>query len=208
ALDRAVLESQLALKRDEAKTELIPQLVKNLVKSGRYEDALSTAKTYKGPLALDLELGKAYWMTGRKDDAIQAYQRASKALIHKLSAEVALAGITGDIKHWEEAYRAERVEQDYFILARLEDGLSKASPLELSFIFRYAGIYEPAFYNKAAEEALKVLNDDPRNFDALMTISTAYQRIGRLPDATRYLQLARDTYPKSGEPPSRLASLM
>ena len=208
ALDRAVLESQLALQRDASKTELIPQLVKNLVKVGRYEDALNTAKTYKGPVALDLELGKAYWMTGKKDDAIQAYQRASGALIHKLSAEVALAGITGDIKHWEEAYRAERVEQDYFILARLEDALPKANPMELSFIFRYAGIYEPAFYTKAAEEALKVLNDDPKNFDALMTISTAYQRLGRLPDATRYLQLARDIYPKSGEPPSRLASLL
>jgi tetratricopeptide (TPR) repeat protein len=208
ALDRAVLESQLALQRDESKIELIPQLVKNLVKVGRYEDALNTAKTYKGPVALDLELGKAYWMTGRKDDAIQAYQMASRALIHKLSAEVALAGITGDIKHWEEAYRAERVEQDYFILARLEEKLAKASPLELAFIFRYAGIFEPAFYTRAAVEALKVLDDDPKNFDALMTISTAYQRIGRLPDATRYLQLARDIYPKSGEPPSRLASLL
>jgi tetratricopeptide (TPR) repeat protein len=207
-IDLAVLESQLALKRDPSKGELIPQLVRNLVKGGRYEEALNTAKTYKGPAALDLELGKAYWMTGRKDEAIQAYQKTSRSLIHKLSAEVALAGITGDIRHWEEAYRAERIEQDYFILARLEEVVPRASPIELAFIFRYAGIYEPAFYTRAAEEALKVLNDDPKNFDALMTISTAYQREGRLPDATRYLQLARDVYPKSAEPPSRLASLL
>src|SRR5205823_6911890 len=40
ALDRAILESELALKRDAAKTEVIPQLVKNMVKVGRYEEAL------------------------------------------------------------------------------------------------------------------------------------------------------------------------
>ncbi len=125
--------------------------------------------------------------------------------MHKLSAEVALAAITGDDKHWEEAYHSERLEQDYFILARLEDLLPKSNHLVLAFIFRYAGIYEPALYTKAAEEALKVLDGDPKNFDALMTIGTAYQRIGRLPEAERYTQQARDLYPKSGEPSSRLA---
>jgi tetratricopeptide (TPR) repeat protein len=206
-LDRSVLETELTLKREPNNTDLIPQLVKNLVKLGRYEDAVSAAKSYKGPVALDLELGKAYWMTGRKDDAIQAYSRASAGLIHKLSAEVALAEITGDIKHWQEAYRAERMEQDYFILARLEDVLPNASPQVRAFAFRYAGIFEPVFYNLAAQEALKVLNDDPMNFDALMTLGTAYQRIGRVEDATRYVERAREFYPKSGEPPSRLASL-
>ncbi len=209
-LNRSILETELALKREPSKTELIPQLVRNLVKVGRYDDAIAVGAGSSRPGAAkagpyDLELGKAYWMTGRKDDAIQAYRRASG--FHKLSAEVALAAITGDIKHWQEAYRAERVEQDYFILARLEDVLPKASPLMRAFIYRYAGIYEGSFYNKAAEEALKVLNEDPKNFDALMTIGTAYQRLGRLPDATRYVQLAHDLYPKSGEPASRLASL-
>jgi len=207
ALNRSVLEAQLALKREPSRMELVPALVKNLVKLGRSDEAIHAAGAANGPSTLDLELGKAYWMTGRKDDAVQAYRRASATLIHKLSAEVALAAITGDIKHWEEAYRAERIEQDYFILARIEDLLSKASPLVLGFIYRYAGIYEPAFYNKAAEEALKALNDDPKNFDALMTIGTAYQRLGRLPDATRYIELARQIYPTRGEPPSRLASL-
>src|SRR5204863_2518371 len=147
--------------------------------AGRHEEAIATARTYKGPAALDLELGKAYWITGHKDESIDAYRRASASLVHKLSAEVALAAITGDIKHWEEAYRAERVEQDYFILARLEDVLPKAGSLVRSFAYRYLGIYEPSFYNLAAQEALKVLDEDPKNFDALMTISTAYQRIGR-----------------------------
>ena len=40
-----------------------------------------------------------------------------------------------------------------------------------------------------------------------MTIGTAYQRLNRIDDARRYIELARDLYPKSGEPPSRLASL-
>jgi len=128
-------------------------------------------------------------------------------LLHKLSAEVALAGITGDVKHWEEAYRAERVEQDYFVLALLDDILPKSSPLVRAFAYRYAGIYDPSFYNNAAQEALNVLNSDPKNFDALMTIATAYQRLGRVDDATRYIQTARDVYPNSAEPPSRLASI-
>src|SRR5207244_12699967 len=83
----------------------------------------------------------------------------------------------------------------------------KPDPLVRAFIYRYAGIYDSSFYNKAAEEVLKVLDDNPKNFDALMTISTAYQRSGRLGDARRYVQLARDLYPKSGEPPSRQGSL-
>jgi tetratricopeptide (TPR) repeat protein len=207
ALDRSILETELTLKRDPAQTDLVPQLVKSLVKVGRYEDAVSAAKTHKGPVALDLELAKAYWMTGRKNEAIDAYERASAGIIHKLSAEVALAAITGDIKHWQEAYRAERIEQDYFVLARLEEVLPKASTLVRALVYRYAGIYEPSFYNNAAQEALTVLNDDPKNFDALMTIGTAYQRLGRVEDAKRYITMAQDAYPASGEPPSRLASL-
>jgi tetratricopeptide (TPR) repeat protein len=206
-LERSVLESQLALKREPSRADLIPQLVKNLVKLSRYDEAISAAKSYKGAPPLDLELGKAYWMLGRKEDAVHAFERASAGLVHKLSAEVALATITGDIKHWQQAFRAERVERDYFILARLEDVAPKADPLVRSFIYRYAGVYEGSFYNQAAEESLKALNDDPKNFDALMTIGTAYQRLGRINAARRYLETARDLYPRSGEPPSRLGSL-
>jgi len=206
-LDRSILETELALKREPEKTDSLPQLVKNLVKVGRFEEAIMIARTYKGPILLDLELGKAYWMTGRKDDAIASYQRASSGLIHKLSAEVALAEITGEIKHWEEAFRAERVEQDYFVLARLEEILPKANGLVRAYVYRYAAIYDGSFYNNAAQEALKVLDEDPKNFGALMTIGTAYHRLSRVDDATRYIELARSYYPKSGEPPSRLASL-
>src|SRR5262249_42349699 len=136
-IERAILETQLALKRDPAKTDLIPDLVRNLVKVGRYEDAINVSGGKASNLT-DLELGKAYWMTDRKDQAIQAFERASAARLHKLSAEVALAAITGNVRHWEEAYHAERVEKDYFILARLEDLLPKANHLVLAFIFRYA----------------------------------------------------------------------
>jgi tetratricopeptide (TPR) repeat protein len=205
-IERSILETQLALQREPGKTDGIPDLVKNLVKVGRYQDAINAAKS-KTAGQIDLELGKAYWMTGQTDQAIQAFQRASAGLIHKLSAEVALAAITGDVRHWENAYRAERVERDYFMLARLEDLLPKANHLVLAFIFRYAGIYEPALYTKAAEEAQKVLDDDPKNYDALMTIGTAYQRLDRIPDAARYTEQARALYPKNGEPLSRLGSL-
>jgi tetratricopeptide (TPR) repeat protein len=206
-LERSVLESELALKREPSRTDLIPQMVKDLVKLSRFDEAIIAGKSYKGPVSLDLEMGKAFWMLGRKEDAIQAYRRASAALVHKVSAEVSLAAITGDIKHWEEAYRAERIEQDYFTLAHLEELLAKADPLVRAFIYRYAGIYDPWFYNKAAEESLKVLSDNRKNFDALMTISTAYHRLWRIDDAKRYAQMARDLFPGSGEPVSRLASL-
>src|SRR5262245_5210980 len=82
-LDRSILETELALKRDPSQLELIPQFVKSLVKVGRYEDAAGAAKGYKGPVGLELELGKAYWMTGRKEESIKAYERASAGLIHK-----------------------------------------------------------------------------------------------------------------------------
>ena len=69
-IERAILEAQLALKRDPSKTELIPALAKNLVKVGRYEDAINVLGDRASTQA-DLELGKAYWMTGRKDQAVQ-----------------------------------------------------------------------------------------------------------------------------------------
>src|SRR5207245_3970400 len=176
-------------------------------KLSRFDEAINAGKGYKGSIPLDLEFGKAFWMLGRKEDAIQAYRRASAGLAHKLSAEIALAVITGDIKHWEEAYRAERVEQDYFVLVQLEEILPKSSPLIRAFIYRYAGLFDTAFYNKAAEEALHVLDKDPTNYDALMPIATAYHRLGRADDATRYIEIARQAYPRSAEPLSRLASL-
>src|SRR5881409_1536396 len=207
AYDAQIRYERHALERAPSRTDLVPELVRNLVKVSRFEGAIDAARKYKSAAVSDLEIGKAYWMLGRKDDAIQAYRRSSAAGVHKLSAEVSLAAITGDTKHWQEAYRAERVETDYFILARLEDLLPKAEPLVRAFIYRYAAIYDGSFYNRAAEEALKVLNDDSHNFDALMTIGTAYQRLNRIDDARRYIELARNLNPKSGEPPSRLASL-
>src|SRR6058998_4158867 len=95
AIERAILESQLALERDRSRTDLVPDLVKNLVQVSRFDEAIEAAKKYKGAVVSDLELGKAYWMLGRKDDAIQALRRASAARVHKLSAEIALATMTG-----------------------------------------------------------------------------------------------------------------
>src|SRR6266478_6562089 len=169
ALDRSILETELALQREPARMEQYPQYIRNLVRAGRFAEAIDASKRYRGA--------------------------------------VALATITGDIQHWKEAYRAERIEQDYFILSRLEDVLPKASPMVRAFIYRYAGIFDASFYNKAAEEANHVLDQEPENLDALMTLGTAYHRLGRLDDATRYVELARQIYPKNAEPLSRLANL-
>ena len=233
-LDRSILETELALKREPARTELRAQMIRDLVKAGRFPEAVDWAELGDGdrirgrrpnsrildvgirspspssvsvPQFLDFDLGKAYWMAGRKDDAIRAYRRASSGLVYKLPAEIALAGITGDAAHWREAFRAERPVQDYFVLAQTEDLIAKADPLTRAFIFRYAGLFNPYFYNKSAEEALRVLNDKPRDFDALMAIANAYQRLGRTDDAARYLEQARETHPREAEPLSRLANL-
>ena len=206
-LNREIFETELALKREPARTELYPQLIRKLVRVGQFSEAINFAGQYHVPVALDLELGKSYWMTGRQDDAIQAYRRASAALVHKLPAEIALAAITGDAKHWQEAFRAERPEQDYFVLARIDDLLPKASPIVRAFIYRYAGIFDSYFYNKAAEESLRILDTEPRNYDALMTIATAYQRLARLDDARRYVERAREAFPNAAEPLSRLANI-
>src|SRR5207247_7779235 len=81
-LDRSVLETELALAREPARTELYPQFVKNLVRLGRFSEAVEAAKKYRGPIPLDVELGKSYWMAGRKDDALEAYGRASRSEEH------------------------------------------------------------------------------------------------------------------------------
>lgn len=208
-LERSILEAELAIQREPSRTDLFPQLIKNLVRAGRFTDAIEYGTKYRGlvPVPIDIEMGKAYWMSGQKDLAIQAYRRASGKLVHKLSAEVALAAITGDIQHWREAYRAERVEQDHWILGRLEDVLPRATPIVRAFIYRYAGVYDVYFYNKSAEEALKVIDADPNNLDALFTIGTAYHRLGRLDDAERYIERARGFYPNNAEACSRLANL-
>ena len=152
-------------------------------------------------------MGKAYWMVGRKDEALDAYRRASAERVYKLPAEIALAAITGDVAHWREAFRAERPIQDLFVLSQLEALLPKADPLNRAFIFRYAGLFNPYFYNKSAEEALRVLNEQPQNIDALLTISNAYQHLGRNDDAARYLELAKESHPREAEIFSRLANL-
>src|SRR5690349_19881981 len=93
------------------------------------------------------------------------------------------------------------------MLARREDAGPKADATVRSIIYRYAAIYDQSFYQKSAAEAWNVLANSARNFDALMAVSTAYQRLGRVEEAKRYVENARDLYPRSGEPASRLASL-
>ena len=207
SLERSVIEIELTLQRESDRTDLYPTLVKNLVKLSRYDDALEAARRYRGPVSLDLEVGKAYVMTGQTAAAIQAWQRASRALVHKLSAEVLLTTITGDIRHWREAYKAERIEPDHFVLAKLEPSVGSGPPAIRALIYRYAGIYDTFFYNRAAGEALKTLEQDPKNLDALFTIGTAYHRLGRSDDATRYMEQAKELYPNNAEVWSRLGNL-
>jgi tetratricopeptide (TPR) repeat protein len=205
-LERLIFDTELTLAREPERQDLYPPLVRALVQTGRFARAIDTGRKYRGSIPIDLELGKAYWMNGEKDPAVQAYTRAS-AGIHKLSAETALAIITGDIRHWREAFRAERIEQDYFVLARLEDALPKADELISSFMYRYAGLYDLTFYQKAAEAAQKAVEKEPLNLDALLTLGTVYHRLNRIEDSRRTLELARREYPQNAESWSRLATL-
>jgi tetratricopeptide (TPR) repeat protein len=212
-LDRSILEAELAFKREPGRTELVSQRFHQLVRAGRFQEAIELSDgdrfraLQRSVSVTQFDLGKASWSVGRKDDAIRAYRLSSSALVNKLPAEIALAIITGDVSHWREAFRAERPIQDLFILAQLEALLPKADPLTRAFAYRYAGLFNSYFYNRSAEEALKVLNENPQDYDALITIANAYQHVGRLDDASRYLQQARDAHPRQAEPVSRLANL-
>jgi tetratricopeptide (TPR) repeat protein len=206
ALYSATLRAQLALKREPGRLELYPQLIRDLVRLGRADDAIAARREYRGSSPLDMEMGKAYWLTGNRGEAIRAYTLATSGA-HKLSAEVALATITGDRRHWVEAFRAEWIERDYFVLSQLEEVLKTASPLDQAFIYRYAGLFDQDLWNKAAQSAQTVLASQPDDFDALMTLGTAYSRLGRVDDAIRYVQQGADGHPERAEVWSRLGQM-
>jgi tetratricopeptide (TPR) repeat protein len=206
-LETEALRYELALKREPGQIDLYPLLVRSLVRLGRPAEAVGAARAYSGTVPLDLEIGKAHWLAGNRDEAIRAFERASAARIHKLSAEVALAAITGDRRHWREAFRAEWVEKDYFILGQLEALLKTASPLDKAFVYRYAGLFDTELFNRSAEEALAVLKAEPDDFDALMILGTAYLRLGRFDEAMRYVQQGADRHPDRAEVWARLGQL-
>jgi tetratricopeptide (TPR) repeat protein len=99
------------------------------------------------------------------------------------------------------------VVKDPFILARLESSLATAPPLYRAFAYRYAGLYDSYFYNKAIEQAQKVLEEDPKNLDGLLTVATAYHRLGKVKESLDYTENARQLYPNNPEPWARLAGL-
>lgn len=203
-LSADVLRAELALNREPGRTELYLPLVRNLIRLGRADEAIAAANAYGAKVPLDLEMGRALWLNGKSEAAVRAYQRASDAKTHRMSAEVALAVITDDSRHWAEAFRAEWFEKDYFVLAQLEPLLKDSSPLQKALIYRYAGLYDGELFNDAAREARSALEVDPDNFEALMTLGTAYARIGRVDDAIRYIQQAADRLPDRAEVLSRL----
>jgi tetratricopeptide (TPR) repeat protein len=203
-LEIQIFRDQLALKREPNRSELLPVLIQNLVSVGRFDDAITMARQIRDTSMLDVELGKAYWLAGRKEDAGQAFQRAAQAKTHRLSAEVALLALTNDRRHWTEAFRSEWIEKDYFVLAKLEDLLKTGSSLDRALVYRYAGLYDSELFNSAAREAQLVLKSEPESFDALMTLGTAYSRLGRVDDATRYMEQAASRYPGKAEVWARL----
>lgn len=210
--DRRDLESQtlrweLALKREPGQIELYPRLIRNLVRLGRSAEALAARRAYTGNTPIDFEMGKANWLAGNRDEAVRAYGRASAGIHHKLPAEIALAAITGDRQHWLEAFRAERIEKDYFVLAQLEDLLKTASPIDKAFLYRYAGLFDEQLFNQSADAAIAVLKTEPDRFDALMILGTAYFRLGRVDDAVRYVQQGADRHPDRAEVWSRLGQI-
>lgn len=207
-LEGETLRMELALKREPERMELYLPWIRNLIRLGRSAEALAARRSYTGSAPLDFEMGKANWLAGNRDEAVRAYERASAGTYHKLSAEVALAAITGDRRHWIEAFRAERIEKDYFVLAQLEDFMKTAPPLDKAFAYRYAGLFDAELFNQSAEQALAVLKGEPDQFDALMILGTDYFRLGRLDDAIRYVQQGADRYPDRAEVWSRLGQLI
>ena len=212
SFDRTNLESQalrtrLALKREPGRMDLYPSLIKNLVRLGRAEEAIAATREYRGTASLDLEIAKAHWLAGEREDAVRAYERASSGNTHKLSAEVALAAITGDRRHWIEAFRAEWVEKDYFVLAQLESLIETAPALDKALIYRFAGLFDRELLNDAAEHAVAALREEPDQFEALMTLGTAYSQLGRIDDAARYVRQGADRYPERAEVWARLGQL-
>jgi tetratricopeptide (TPR) repeat protein len=206
-LEGEVLRLQLALKREPQATDIYPALIGHLVSLGRYDEAIAARSKYRGLTPLDLEMGKAYWLDGNREEAIRAYTRAAADKKHQLTAEAALAAITGDRRRWIEAFRAEWIEKDYFVLAQLEDVLKMASPLDRALIYRYAGLFDRDLLSKAATEALSVLEGEPDQFEALMTLGTAYLRLNRVDDAVGYAQHCADRHPERPEPWSLLGQL-
>jgi tetratricopeptide (TPR) repeat protein len=206
-LEGDVLRAQLALQRSPDQQDLYPALIRNLVALGRARDAVAAGRNYKGRTPVDLELGKAHWLAGNRSEAIRAFERASAGVHHKLPAEAALFAITGEANHWREAFRAELLVKDYFVLGLLEEALPKAGPLEKTFIYRYAGLFETELFSESARHALEVLNSDSVQFDALMSLGTAYLRLGRADDAVRYVSLAGEKFPEHAEVWARLGQL-
>jgi tetratricopeptide (TPR) repeat protein len=206
-LESEILRAQLALKREPNRFDLYPALIRNLNRMARSGEAIAAGRQYRGPVDLDLEMGKAHWLAGNANEAVQAYSRAAAGSAHKLSAEIALAAITNDRRHWVEAFRAEWIEKDYFVLAQLNDLLKTAAPLQKALIYRYAALYDSELFNKAASEALEALKSDSENFEALMTLGTAYSRLGQIEDAARYVQQGADRHPERAEVWARLGQL-
>ncbi len=202
-----VLRAELALGRQPSRTELYPKLIRDLVVAGIYDRAIEYGRVYRGSESMDLELGKALWMSGDIAAAVSRFEIASSRGVNKLSAEVALAVITEHIEHWHEAFRAEHVEMDYLILGQLDE-LAESGPAPMRpLIWRYVGIYEPYFYNRAVEEGTELDSPESDDLEILLTMGTAYERLGRVDEARRYLERARDAYPGRAEPVSRLAVL-
>ena len=203
----AILEAELALDRGADESNLVPKLIRDLVRAGHYERAIEYIPRSTGPEPIDMEVGKAYWMLGDVARAVPRFEAASRRGIHKLSAEVALAIITGDMSHWREAFRAEHVQKDHLVLGQLDELSSQAPASVKPLIWRYAGIYEPYFYNRAVEDGTLLTGPESDDLDILLTMVTAYQRLGRLDEVGRYLTRAREFYPSAAEPASRLAKL-
>ncbi len=203
----AILEAELALDRGSGRVELLAKLIRDLVAAGHYERAIEYSRSYTGSEPIDVEIGKAYWMLGNVARAVPRFEAASRRGIHKLTAEVALATISGDVRHWREAFRAEHVKRDYLVLGQL-DGLSSQAPAAVKpFVWRYAGIYEPFFYNRAVEDGTLLTGPESDDLDTLLTMGTAYEHLGRLDEAHRYITRASESHPSAAEPVSRLAKL-
>ena len=95
-LESATFRTQLALKREPGRVELYPSWFKTLFDLGRSRRCLSRPAGVSRRHSLDLEMGKAL-LAGRKQGRGDPCLCARlQWCAHKLSAEVALAAMTGE----------------------------------------------------------------------------------------------------------------
>ena len=188
---------------------MYPALIKNLVKIGRFDDAIDVCAEIPGRDSSSISSSaKRIGWSGQKDAAIQALRtcfRGLRAQTSRLRLRWPPSPETS--KHWRKRSGPSASSRTISFWRSSKNCCRRPVRLSARSSFVMPEFTKRAFYNKAAEEALKVLEPILANLDALMTIGTAYQRLGRIDDAPGTWSAPRRISPAARSRYSRLANL-